>query len=418
MAKPSLTTVSVTQTFQTWLDKTNDIVELLQSDVMTASALGDTTSGNATLVGTFTANNVIAHDLLRTNEISPRSGFTNITASAPIIINSSSSIAQTLNSLNGPKINFSSGSVIWRSGFEDTTENNFIIDTGTGTRKLKLTPTGDLTVAGSITATGDLTVAGSITATGDLTVAGSITASSFTGNVIGQVSDISNHNTDELSEGGGNLYFTNARARAAISVSGALSYNSGTGVISITNSGIRGLFSGGTGITYSNTTGSISITNSDIRALFSAGTGVTYADATGVISIGQSVGKTSSVSFKNLNTSGSITSIGAITSRGDITAFASSSDVRKKENIIKIDNALEKVLSVSGYTYNFIGDDRKITGVIAQEIEKVLPEAVYEIDDESFGSKTKAVRYGNIVGLLIEAIKDLNAEINELKNGS
>ena len=394
MAKPSLTTVSVTQTFQTWLDKTNDIVELLQSDVMTASALGDTTSGNATLVGTFTANNVIAHDLLRTNEISPRSGFTNITASAPIIINSSSSIAQTLNSLNGPKINFSSGSVIWRSGFEDTTENNFIIDTGTGTRKLKLTPTGDLTVAGSIT------------------------ASSFTGNVIGQVSDISNHNTDELSEGGGNLYFTNARARAAISVSGALSYNSGTGVISITNSGIRGLFSGGTGITYSNTTGSISITNSDIRKLFSGGTGVTYSNTTGSISIGQAVATTSNVSFANLNTSGTIASVGAITSRGDITAFASSSDVRKKENIIKIDNALEKVLSVSGYTYNFIGDDRKITGVIAQEIEKVLPEAVYEIDDESFGSKTKAVRYGNIVGLLIEAIKDLNAEINELKNGS
>ena len=394
MAKPSLTTVSVTQTFQTWLDKTNDIVELLQSDVMTASALGDTTSGNATLVGTFTANNVIAHDLLRTNEISPRSGFTNITASAPIIINSSSSIAQTLNSPNGPKINFSSGSVIWRSGFEDTTENNFIIDTGTGTRKLKLTPTGDLTVAGSIT------------------------ASSFTGNVIGQVSDISNHNTDELSEGGGNLYFTNARARAAISVSGALSYNSGTGVISITNSGIRGLFSGGTGITYSNTTGSISITNSDIRKLFSGGTGVTYSNTTGSISIGQAVATTSNVSFANLNTSGTIASVGAITSRGDITAFASSSDVRKKENIIKIDNALEKVLSVSGYTYNFIGDDRKITGVIAQEIEKVLPEAVYEIDDESFGSKTKAVRYGNIVGLLIEAIKDLNAEINELKNGS
>jgi hypothetical protein len=118
-----------------------------------------------------------------------------------------------------------------------------------------------------------------------------------------------------------------------------------------------------------------------------------------------------------LNTSGTITSVGAITSDGDVTAFASSSDIRKKENIVKIDNALEKVLSVSGYTYNFIGDDRKLTGVIAQEIEKVLPGVVYEIDDEEFG-KSKAVRYGNIVGLLIEAIKDLKAEIDELKNGS
>ena len=72
------------------------------------------------------------------------------------------------------------------------------------------------------------------------------------------------------------------------------------------------------------------------------------------------------------------------------------------------------MLSIGGYTYNFIGDDRPVAGVIAQEIEKVLPEVVYEIDDEQFG-KTKAVRYGNIVGLLIEAIKEIKSELDDLK---
>ena len=59
---------------------------------------------------------------------------------------------------------------------------------------------------------------------------------SLTGNVTGQVSTLSNHDTDNLSEGSSNLYFTNARARSAISASGDISYNSSTGVISFTQS--------------------------------------------------------------------------------------------------------------------------------------------------------------------------------------
>jgi hypothetical protein len=99
--------------------------------------------------------------------------------------------------------------------------------------------------------------------------------------------------------------------------------------------------------------------------------------------------------------------------RGDLISLSSSSDIRKKENIVKIDEALDKVLKISGYTYNFKGDDRKLAGVIAQELEEVLPEVVYEIDDTEYG-KTKAVRYGNIVSLLIEAIKELKAQLDAI----
>ena len=107
-------------------------------------------------------------------------------------------------------------------------------------------------------------------------------------------------------------------------------------------------------------------------------------------------------------------STGSITAAGDITAFHTFSDRRLKENIVKIENPLDKILQISGYTFNYIGDDKPMTGVIAQEIEEVLPEVVYEAEAID-GTSAKAVRHGNIVGLLIEAIKELKAEVEELK---
>ena len=107
-------------------------------------------------------------------------------------------------------------------------------------------------------------------------------------------------------------------------------------------------------------------------------------------------------------------SSGDIITEGDITAFGSVSDRTRKENIVKIENALDKVSQISGYTFNYLGDDTPMTGVIAQELEEVLPEVVYETELPD-GTQSKAVRHGNIVGLLIESIKELKAEIEELK---
>ena len=90
------------------------------------------------------------------------------------------------------------------------------------------------------------------------------------------------------------------------------------------------------------------------------------------------------------------------------------SDARIKTNVETIPNALDKVVSLRGVTYNMIKDVEidpenapKHIGVIAQEIESVIPEAVKEEN----GIKT--VAYGNIVGLLIEAIKDLKIQMNK-----
>jgi len=91
---------------------------------------------------------------------------------------------------------------------------------------------------------------------------------------------------------------------------------------------------------------------------------------------------------------------GTIYSSGDVIMF---SDERKKTDIEPIPNALEKVLQLRGVTFNKLDDDnRRHAGVIAQEVEKVLPEVVYTAEDG-----TKSVAYGNMIGLLIEAIKEL-----------
>jgi len=99
---------------------------------------------------------------------------------------------------------------------------------------------------------------------------------------------------------------------------------------------------------------------------------------------------------------------GDIRATGDVIAY---SDVRVKENIKTIDNSLEKVSKLRGVEFNKIGDNIKSIGVIAQEVEKVIPEVVRE-DDKGM----KSVAYGNITGILIEAIKELKAEIEELKS--
>ena len=84
-----------------------------------------------------------------------------------------------------------------------------------------------------------------------------------------------------------------------------------------------------------------------------------------------------------------------------------------KENIVPITNALDKVSQLGGYDFNYIGDDTPMTGVMAQELQEVLPGAVYTTTDPKTGEETLAVRHGNVIGLLIEAIKELQEKVGK-----
>ncbi len=99
---------------------------------------------------------------------------------------------------------------------------------------------------------------------------------------------------------------------------------------------------------------------------------------------------------------------GRIVADGDICAY---SDARLKEDVEVIEGALDKVDSLKGVNFTRIEDKTRSTGLIAQDVLEVLPEAV-KTDDEGMHS----LAYGNIVGLLVEAIKELKAEVDTLKN--
>jgi len=95
---------------------------------------------------------------------------------------------------------------------------------------------------------------------------------------------------------------------------------------------------------------------------------------------------------------------GNFTATGNITAY---SDERLKSDIVTIPDALEKVKALRGV--NFTKDGAASTGVIAQEVQQVIPEVVHENDEDL------SVAYGNLVGVLIEAVKELSAEVEALK---
>jgi len=108
-----------------------------------------------------------------------------------------------------------------------------------------------------------------------------------------------------------------------------------------------------------------------------------------------------------------INSSGDVNATGDVVAYYSS-DKRLKDNIVRIENPLEKVGKIGGYEFDWNDKQETYTGkdvgVIAQEIQEVLPELVTERDNGYL-----AVKYEKIVPLLIESIKELKQEVDEIK---
>ena len=110
-----------------------------------------------------------------------------------------------------------------------------------------------------------------------------------------------------------------------------------------------------------------------------------------------------------------------ITVTGTVTE---TSDARQKTNIVPIDGALSKIQQVTGYTYNWKDSNVPDIGVIAQDVEQVFPELV-ETENEGEEDEIKSVGYSGLVGVLIEAVKELSetvtelrAEVNELKGNT
>jgi len=166
----------------------------------------------------------------------------------------------------------------------------------------------------------------------------------------------------------------------------------GTGLTSVGTSGYY-LQSTGSGLQYAAVSGGSTVTPTTTNATYyivgssaTSGTLTAYISNTNVVSYNASTGALTAVSH------------------------VSSSDERLKQDIETIADALTKVETMRGVTY--LRNGIREIGVVAQEVERVVPEVVHTEDGE-YGYKS--VSYGNMVGLLIEAVKELSAEVKALK---
>lgn len=83
------------------------------------------------------------------------------------------------------------------------------------------------------------------------------------------------------------------------------------------------------------------------------------------------------------------------------------SDARLKKDLVKITSSLDKVTAMNGYYFKWKKDDKKDLGLIAQEVEKIFPDAVWEYTDPDSKKTYKNVEYGHLIAPVIEAIKEL-----------
>ena len=176
-----------------------------------------------------------------------------------------------------------------------------------------------------------------------------------------------------------------------------------------------------------NVTGLGTIGNIAFRSTGSSGGIVTASDNVGIITyygdgsnlsgIGGAPGGAGSNTQVVYNNSGSFAGSSNFTFDGTnvliagvCTAqdFNSLSDINYKENVNTVESALEKVNQLRGVKFDWKESGLPSYGVIAQELEKVLPELVH-------GSDPKTVNYNGIIGVLIEAIKELSKEVSDLK---
>ena len=259
------------------------------------------------------------------------------------------------NALRPFAINLTTGIVTMSNG---VIVNNGLTVNQSSTINGGLTVNGGQTInSGGITVSGGANISGSATISGGLTLDNlNLTSNQSVAGALNVTSNITGSSSLTL---GGPIYLNNSQA--IISKDSSNTYRT---LLSLGSDNYVNIFNAG---------------NNTVRILNQAGNAnlVTLSDSSG-----------------------------NLTATGDVTAY---SDERLKKDVKTIDNALEKVNQLRGVSYERIDSGKKQIGVIAQEVEKVIPEVV--LDGEDY----KSVSYGNIVGLLIEAIKDLNKEVESLK---
>jgi hypothetical protein len=331
--------------------------------------------------------------------------------------------------------------------FIDKTENAVGINTMTPRYNLDvvgkincsdvLSVGSNITASGNITATGNLTVSGNVAASGNVSATGNVSASGFisaTGNItssgnvgIGVTSPTNRLNIASDVPYANLTSLTSLRTTAQLHIKQA----TGTGSLYIANGYTGGVGTGSviqTSDYYSSADHGTTLFLNPLGGSISFGTNTWHTSSEGALRINFGINShtyyqtrdkhifrkaTSSTSPYGETDIFTINNDGSVVAIGNVTAF---SDARVKTNIVEIDSPLEKIKNMRGVYYNRIDDSNtspaRHVGVIAQEVEAVLPEVVLTDTSEA---KNKSVAYGNIVALLIEGMKAQQSTIEGMQ---
>ncbi len=291
---------------------------------------------------------------------------TAVTGTAPVVSSGGTapdiSMAAATGSVNG-----------YLTATDWTTFNNKTSNTGTVTSVGGTGTVSGLTLSGTVTTSGSLTLGGSLTLTSsDITTGGGITGTG-TANYVSKWSSATAQTNSLLRDDGVGLSVgDSADANYTLYINDEYGYKSNISV--------------------------------------NAGIGF-YATCAGVLT---------GTLFKGEASSGVVMTMlqnGTLEVTGDLIAYGSPSDKKLKENIKPIEKALDKVEKLEGVTFDWKENDKEVRqtwihdiGFIAQDVQKVIPELVRENEDGLL-----SMRHQGVTPILVEAIKELKAEIEELK---
>ena len=285
-------------------------------------------------------------------------------------------------------------------------------------KDISITLTGDVTGTGTITDLANVSFATTIAA--DSVALGTDTTGNYVASLVAGTNITLSNNSGEGATPTIGLT-NNSTTIGSTAISLGSSATTIAGLTSVTSTGFTGALTGNastatTLATARNINGVSFNGSADITVTAAAGTlsGATLASGVTASSL-TSVGTLTSLTVSGATATGALTVTGAVTATGDITAFFTS-DKRHKNNIKTIPNALEKVTKLNGVTWEWNDDVNEVTkstpktGLIAQEVQEVLPEVVKTRDDGFL-----ALDYSKMMGLMVEAIKEQQSQIEKLR---
>lgn len=381
-------------TFGSWVTKTNTLFGDMATKVVTAeaSSSGASTTGNTNIIGILGSTTLVAGTALRGGSISTPGtlNITSSTAMTPATASTFTTNAATSVTMSGD-VSFNGAA----KAFAVTTATTTIGGTTANLSSTTVNVTGTTANLSSTTTN----VSGTVNLTGTTNITSAvITSANIAGLTATGAIHFDNTSGVELSTG--------TTAQRPTATAGTIRYNTSLGT-----------FEGADGSAeWARLNGAY--VSASAPAAESAGS-LWFDTTNGALKVrnGSSWTQTHSITAdaskvyltKNFDMTGNLVVTGTIYASGDITAL---SDERVKENVTTITGSLDKVCSMRGVYYNMIGETERKVGVIAQEVERIIPELVVDHEDGY-----KSVAYANALGLIIEAIKELKADIETLKRG-